>query len=128
MGVGYALGSAKNLLRYYFLLFTPAAEIFSFFPLIPRDSSGDLTPSLKKGRDKLAPFSEETEADTEVPAAAPNIKLGTGMVSFCPNKVRLGLLPNSAPNQPALACPSEQAKKAAVTAIMINFFIIKTDT
>ena len=114
------------LLIYYFLLFAPAAEILSFFPLSPRDSSGDLTPSLKKGRDKLAPFSEETEAATEVPAAPPNVRLGIGTVSFCPNKVRLGLLPNSAPNQPALACPVEQAKKAAVIAIITNFFIIKT--
>lgn len=70
------------------------------------------------------PLLEEAEADTEVPASAPKVKLGTGTVKVWPNKVTLGVLLKDAPNQPALAF-AEKAVKAATIRVSDIFFITK---
>tara|TARA_Y100001963_G_scaffold151772_1_gene235261 strand:- start:5250 stop:5579 length:330 start_codon:yes stop_codon:yes gene_type:complete len=77
-----------------------------------------------KGRDRLAPLVEEAFADTEVPAAAPSVILGTGTVSFWPNNVTLGFVPNSAPNQPACAPVADDARNAAANIEIILYFLI----
>jgi hypothetical protein len=60
-------------------LWTPDVVMLTFASLTPTVNFGDLTPTLMKGKEILAP-PEEMPPLTDVPASAPRTTLGRGTV------------------------------------------------